>query len=35
MKQSLNGTPVAEIIISKWEVNIPVDDDLFKMPGKN
>ena len=35
MKQSLNGTPVAEITISKWEVNIPVDDDLFKMPGKN
>jgi len=35
MKQSLNGTPVAEITISKWEVNIPVDDDLFKMPGKS
>ena len=35
MKQSLNGAPVAEITISKWEVNIPVDDDLFKMPGKN
>ena len=35
MKQSLNGQPVAEITISKWEVNIPVDDDLFKMPGKN
>ena len=35
MTQSLNGTPVAEITISKWEVNIPVDDDLFKMPGKN
>ena len=34
MKQSLNGTTVAEITISKWEVNIPVDDDLFKMPGK-
>ena len=35
MKQSVNGQPVAEITISKWEVNIPVDDDLFKMPGKN
>ena len=34
MKQALNGTPVAEITISKWEINIPVDDDLFKMPGK-
>ena len=23
---------VAEITIAKWEVNIPVDDELFKMP---
>ena len=35
MKQSVNGQPVAEITITKWEVNIPVDDDLFKMPAKN
>jgi outer membrane lipoprotein-sorting protein len=34
MRQSMNGTLVAEVTIAKWEVNIPVDDDLFKMPVK-
>lgn len=35
MKQSVNGQPVAEITITKMEINIPVDDGLFKMPAKN
>jgi outer membrane lipoprotein-sorting protein len=34
MKQSVNGTPVAEVTISKWEVNVPIDDQLFRMPVK-
>jgi len=34
MRQSMNGTPVAEVTISKWEVNIPIDDEVFRMPGK-
>ena len=25
---------IAEITVSKWEVNIPIDDELFKMPAK-
>jgi outer membrane lipoprotein-sorting protein len=32
MKQSMNGTQVAEVTIAKWEVNVPIDDELFKMP---
>jgi outer membrane lipoprotein-sorting protein len=34
MRQSVNGTPVAEVTISKWEINVPVEDALFKMPDK-
>jgi outer membrane lipoprotein-sorting protein len=34
MRQSMNGTTVAEVTIAKWEVNIPIDDELFKMPVK-
>ena len=33
MTQSVNGQAVAEITIAKFEVNVPIDDDLFKMPG--
>jgi len=32
MRQSVNGTPIAEVTIAKWEINVPVDDDLFKLP---
>jgi outer membrane lipoprotein-sorting protein len=34
MRQSVNGATIAQMTISKWEVNIPIDDELFKMPGK-
>jgi hypothetical protein len=33
MRQSVNGTPVAEVTISKWEVNVPMEDELFKIPA--
>jgi outer membrane lipoprotein-sorting protein len=33
MRQSVNGQQVAQVTIAKWEVNVPIDDDLFKMPG--
>jgi len=35
MTQSVNGKPVAEVTITKWEVNVPLQDDLFKMPEKD
>ena len=34
MKQLVNGSPVAEVNIAKWEVNVPIDDDVFRMPVK-
>ena len=34
MRQSVNGTVVARMTIAKWEMNVPMDDDLFKMPGR-
>jgi outer membrane lipoprotein-sorting protein len=34
MKQSVNGTQLAQVTISSWEVNVPMDDALFKMPAK-
>ena len=34
MKQSVNGAAVAEVTIAKWEVNLPIDDDVFRMPVK-
>jgi outer membrane lipoprotein-sorting protein len=34
MKQSVNGTQLAEVTISSWEVNVPIEDALFKMPAK-
>jgi outer membrane lipoprotein-sorting protein len=34
MKQSLNGTPVAQVTIDKVEINGAMDDALFRMPGK-
>jgi len=33
MRQSMNGKQVAEVTIASWEVNVPIDDDLFKMPA--
>ena len=33
MRQSVNGTAVADVTISKWEVNVPMEDELFKMPA--
>jgi outer membrane lipoprotein-sorting protein len=34
LRQSVNGTPVAEMKIAKWEMNVPMDDELFKMPAR-
>jgi outer membrane lipoprotein-sorting protein len=34
MVQSVDGKPIAEVTISSWEVNVPMDDSLFKMPSK-
>jgi len=34
LKQSINGKPVAEVTVSKWEANIPIEDSLFQMPAK-
>lgn len=34
MVQSVNGKPIAEVTISSWEVNAPMDDSLFKIPSK-
>ncbi len=32
-RQSLNGTPIAQVTIEKVEFNAPVEDALFKMPA--
>jgi outer membrane lipoprotein-sorting protein len=34
MRQSMNGTPVAQVTIEKVEFNVPIDDAIFKMPAK-
>jgi outer membrane lipoprotein-sorting protein len=34
LRQSVNGTTVAEMTIAKWEMNVPIEDDLFKMPAR-
>ncbi len=34
MEQSVNGTPIAQVTISSWEVNVPLDGSLFTMPAK-
>jgi outer membrane lipoprotein-sorting protein len=34
MKQSMDGNPVAQVTIQKVEVNIPIEESIFKMPGK-
>lgn len=34
MKQTVNGAPVMEMNIETFEFNPPVDNALFKMPGK-
>lgn len=34
MKQSMNGQVAAEVKIEKVEFNLPIDDTMFKMPGK-
>jgi outer membrane lipoprotein-sorting protein len=34
LKQSVNGKPVAEVTLSKWEANVAIDDALFRMPSK-
>ena len=33
MRQSVNGTTIADVTISKWEVNVPMEDELFRMPA--
>ncbi len=32
-RQSLNGTPIAQVTIQKVEFNVPIEDALFKMPA--
>ncbi len=32
--QKANGNPVMELTVEKYEVNVPVDDAMFKMPEK-
>lgn len=32
--QKANGNPVMELTVDKYEVNVPVDDAMFKMPDK-
>ena len=34
MKQSMNGMPLMTMTIEKVEFNVPIEDALFKMPGK-
>jgi len=32
--QKANGNPVMELTVEKYEVNVPVEDAMFKMPEK-
>ena len=34
MKQSVNGTPVAQMTVEKIEFNAPIEDAIFRMPAK-
>ncbi len=34
MRQSVNGNQIAQMTIAKWEMNVPMDDELFKMPPR-
>jgi outer membrane lipoprotein-sorting protein len=34
MKQAVNGSPMAQMRVEKIEFNAPIDDALFRMPGK-
>jgi outer membrane lipoprotein-sorting protein len=34
MKQTVNGTPVAQMTVEKIEFNAPIEDSLFRMPAK-
>lgn len=34
MKQSVNGTPLAQMNVEKIEFNAPIEDALFRMPAK-
>ena len=34
MKQSVNGTPVAQMTVEKIEFNAPIEDAVFRMPAK-
>ena len=34
MKQSVNGTPMAQMTVDKIEFNAPIEDSLFRMPAK-
>jgi outer membrane lipoprotein-sorting protein len=34
MKQSVNGTPLAQMNVEKIEFNAPIEDTLFRMPAK-
>ncbi len=33
-RQSLNGTPIAQVTIQKVEFDVPIDDAIFRMPPK-
>jgi hypothetical protein len=32
MKQSMNGNPLLQVKLQKVEFNVPIDDEIFKMP---
>ena len=34
VKQSINGTPLSELTIDKLEVNVPIEDSIFRMPKR-
>jgi hypothetical protein len=33
MRQSVDGKLMADVTILKWEPNVPMDDELFRMPA--
>jgi outer membrane lipoprotein-sorting protein len=35
MKQSVNGTPVAQMTVEKIEFNAPIEDSIFRMPKES
>ena len=34
VKQSINGTPAAQVTVEKIEFNVPIEEGIFKMPVK-